>query len=68
MLSATIDHPLMGHEMVTQEQWENFTQTDNTWKTLFERQSSLLQNRAAKEVRSGLEVLEICSNPILVYG
>ncbi|RZI47201.1 phenylalanine 4-monooxygenase [Rickettsiales endosymbiont of Peranema trichophorum] len=55
----------INHHMVTHERWENFTQTDhNTWKILFERQSSLLQQRAAKEVIQGLEKLEICNDQI----
>lgn len=56
---------LFNHPMVTHEQWENFTETDhNTWKVLFERQSSLLQKRAAEEIILGLEELEICNNQI----
>ena len=60
-MSAT----LLNHHMVTHEQWGNFTETDhNTWKLLFERQSLLLQKRATKEIKLGLEELEICSNQI----
>lgn len=60
MSSTFINHP-----MVTHEQWENFTETDhNTWTVLFERQSSLLQRRAAEEIILGLEELEICNNQI----
>lgn len=56
---------LLNHPMVTQEQWENFTDSDhNTWKILFERQSKVLQNRAAKELLQGMEKLEICNTQI----
>lgn len=56
---------LINHPMVTHEKWESFTQTDhNTWKILFERQTSLLQERAAGEIISGLAELEICNNQI----
>jgi phenylalanine-4-hydroxylase len=60
MSSLLIDHP-----MVTHEQWENFSETDHkTWKILFERQSKLLQNRAANEIIQGMEKLSICSTHI----
>ena len=56
---------LLSHHLVTHEQWVNFTQTDHdTWKLLFERQSLLLQKRATKEIKLGLEELEICNNQI----
>ncbi len=56
---------LINHPMVTHEQWESFTQTDHTtWQILFERQSLLLQERAAAEIIQGLEKLEICNNQI----
>jgi len=51
--------------MVTQENWEKFTDSEHTiWKTLFERQMSLLKNRAAPELLQGMEKLKICSDKI----
>lgn len=53
------------HNLITVEQWEKFTQADhNIWKTLFERQTSLLHNRAADDIMQGLAKLEICSDRI----
>jgi len=60
MSSLLFDHP-----MVCQEQWGNFTETDHrTWNLLFERQSSLLKNRAVDEIIKGMEKLAICNAQI----
>lgn len=56
---------LLNHHMVTHEQWENFTENEhNIWKTLFERQFALLQNRSADEIIAGMQKLNICNNQI----
>ncbi len=56
---------LLNHPMVTQEQWEKFTESDhNTWKVLFERQSAVLEYRATEELIDGMEKLSICKDQI----
>ena len=56
MSSLLPDHP-----MVTNEQWENFTEADHkTWNILFTRQSQLLKNRATNEIIEGIKKLAIC--------
>jgi phenylalanine-4-hydroxylase len=56
---------LFDHPMVTVEKWEEFTDEDhNTWKTLFERQSIILQNRAVPEIIDGMKKLDICHDKI----
>lgn len=53
------------HPMVTTQIWENFTDDDHhTWKTLFERQSKILHNRACDEIIEGMERLAICNDKI----
>lgn len=45
--------------------WENFIEEDHhTWNILFERQSAILENRAAEEVLEGMEKLAICHTHI----
>lgn len=42
------------------EGWVEYSETENqTWATLFQRQSQLIQNRASKEYLHGLEVLQL---------
>ncbi len=56
---------IYNHPMVTRQVWEDFTETDhNTWKTLFERQTEVLKNRACDEIIEGMKMLEICHNQI----
>ena len=56
---------LFDHPMVREEKWDEFTPTDHhTWKTLFERQSQILQNRACDEIIGGMQKLEICHHQI----
>jgi len=58
MSSLLFDHPLVTHE-------QNFTQTDHeTWRILFERQSKLLKERAAREILEGMEKLALCNTQI----
>ncbi len=60
MLSDIHNHPL-----VTQQVWEDFTETDhNTWKILFECQAEILKNRACDEIILGMQTLEICHDQI----
>ncbi len=45
-MSSLLDHP-----MVCSEQWEKFTEIDHEiWKTLFNRHTELLKNRATNEI------------------
>ena len=56
---------LLNHPMVTNENWNNFTDTDHaTWKFLFKRQEKLLQNRATPEIIEGMKKLDICNDKI----
>ncbi|MGX6959964.1 MAG: phenylalanine 4-monooxygenase [Rickettsia endosymbiont of Pentastiridius leporinus] len=56
---------LLEHPMVCREQWENFTVIDHEiWKTLFNRHTELLKNRAATEIMEGIEKLQICNDQI----
>ena len=56
---------LLNHPMVAHESWASFTEIDHaTWQTLFERQSQLLQNRAAPEILEGMKKLAICHRQI----
>lgn len=59
-MSSLLDHP-----MVCSEQWEKFTETDHEiWKTLFNRHTELLKNRATNEIVEGIEKLKICNDRI----
>ncbi len=60
MSSHLYDHP-----MVTQEKWENFTETDHeTWNFLFKRQEFVLKSRAVDEILRGMKTLSICNTHI----
>lgn len=52
-------------DFVIPQDWKHYTERDHeTWRTLFERQSSVVQGRACKEYLDGLEELDVAARGI----
>lgn len=58
-------HPGIGADFTIPQNWEHYSAAEHAiWKTLFERQSSILPGRACPEFLDGLKRLELEANGI----